>query len=448
METGVRIKNNYFDGLKVSKMHLFIFVLVSISYFFEQFDSINFSFIAPSFMASMKVGPIVLAQINSAYFFGMAFGGLIGGIISDIIGRRKSIILSVTIFSLGSILNGLVHSVPLFILARGITGFGVFMMLIVSIAYMAEMSPKESRGKWEGLISALGFLSIPIVGIVCRAIIPIHPEAWRYIFYLGGIGLVAAVLSLKFLKESPRWLVSKGRVAEAEQIVYEVSGVNVDLSDSISTKSEKMKMKHVAKEMFSPLYLKRTLILLVTVCLTTICAQLLSQWQPTLLNLYGFSVKESLTLGIIFSFGATLGQLSAAFFSDKGGRKVPIVSFSILSAFFTLAFLLVGKNFALLAIIGLLITITQTGRSFIIHPYVAESYPTKLRNTAVGLINFVARFSIMAIQPLIPIIYAGYGIPGVYGILTAFSVILAIVVGVFGWRSALRSLEDINEKAI
>ncbi|MEG6523704.1 MFS transporter [Desulfotomaculum sp. 1211_IL3151] len=443
---GPKIKNNYFDGLKVSKQHLFLFIIVAASYFFEQFDGSNFAFVAPAFMASMNVGPNVLAQINSAYFLGMTLGGLFGGIISDIIGRRKALLMSVFIFSIGSIINGLVTSIPLFIIARGVTGFGVFCMMIVSVAYMAEMSPKESRGKWEGLISGIGFLSIPLVGIVCRMIIPIHAEAWRYIFYLGGLGIIAGILGILYLKESPRWLVSKNRIPEAEEVVFKLSGVPVDLSDSIPAKAEKMQLGKVIAEMFTPIYIRRTLVLLVASCGTVICAQVIAVWVPTLLKLNGFSMEDTLTLATIFAIGMPLGQFGAAYFSDKGGRKIPIVGFSIVAAIVTIGFLFVGKNFLLMALTGLLINAFLVGRSFIIHPYIAESYPTKLRNTVVGLINSVSRFSIMAIQLIIPLLYAGYGITGVYGMVATISLIVAVVVGVFGWRSAKKSLEDINEK--
>lgn len=448
IENSAKVKNNYFDGLKVSRKHLFLFILISVSYFFEQFDGQNFSFVAPAFMASMKVGTDVLAKINSVYFLGMALGGLLGGMISDIIGRRKALIMSVFIFSISSILNGVVTSVPLFILIRGLTGFGIFCMMMVSVTYMAELSPMESRGKWEGIISGLGFLAIPLVGIVCRLIIPIHPEAWRYVFYLGGLGLLAAVLGIIFLKESPRWLVSKHRIEEAEQVVFEISGVNVDLSDAISLNAEKVKMKDAIVEMFSPLYIKRTVILLIAASVTAICAQIMTQWVPTLIKLIGFSMKDSLTLATIIACGTPLGQFTAAYFSDKGGRKIPIVVFSVLASIVAVCFLAVGKNFVWMALLGVLVNIFLIGRSFILYPYEAESYPTKIRNSVVGFINFVCRLATTASMLIVPVLYSGYGIAGVYGFVAALSFIFAIVLGIFGWRSALTSLEDLNEKRV
>ncbi len=210
-----RIKNNFFDSIPVSRRHLGLFLLISVSYFFEQFDNTNFSFIAPAFMATMKVGPPVLAKINSAYFLGMSLGGLLGGVVADIIGRRWTLILAIFTFSISSIICGFVDSIWVFTFFRALTGFGVFMMMVVSITYMSEMSPKESRGKWEGIIYGIGFMVVPLVGVVCSMIIPTAPEAWRYIFYLGGVGLFAGLLCIVYLEESPRWLVSRGKIGDA-----------------------------------------------------------------------------------------------------------------------------------------------------------------------------------------------------------------------------------------
>lgn len=439
------IKNNYFDGLKVTKRHLFLFAIIASSYFFEQFDNANFGYISPSFMASMKVSPQVLANITSLYYMGMTLGGMTGGIISDIIGRRKTLLLSMFLFSAGSVLTGLATDVTLFTMARTVTGFGVMCMMVVTIAYMAELSPKESRGKWEALIAGIGYISIPLVGVICRAVVPLHPNAWRYILFLGGLGLVAWVLGLIYLKESPRWLVSKGRVTEAEEVIYSLTGTHVDLSDVNSAVKERSQLTKVVAEMFSPLYLKRTIILLVTLCSSVVSAQILAPWMTTLLKMTGYTTQDSITLATIFAIGFPLGQFAAAYFSDKGGRKIPIIVFSILASIMAILFLFTTGSFYLVAIAGLLVNAFVTARAFIIHPYVAESYPTKLRNTVTGLLNGIARFASSGAQLIVPALFAGFGIGGVYGFIAGLGVIIAIVVSVFGWRSAHRSLEAINE---
>ena len=152
-----RLLNNYFDGLEVSTVHKILFFIIMMAYFFEQMDNWNFGFIAPALMKSWSLTMVDVSKITFAYFMAMTLGGLTGGIISDFIGRRKTFLGAILIFTVFSIANGFVHTLPLFIFTRAMTGFGVFCMMVTSQAYIAEMAPADSRGKWQGLTAAIGF---------------------------------------------------------------------------------------------------------------------------------------------------------------------------------------------------------------------------------------------------------------------------------------------------
>lgn len=147
VNSGVKIKNNYFDGLPVSRSHVGLFMLIVLAYFFEQLDNNNFSFVAPALISSWGIKMEDIAHINSLYFVGMTLGGLLGGVISDFIGRRKTFLGSIVLFSVASIANGFAQDLTTFAISRAITGFGIFCMMVVSIAYISEMTPAESRGK-------------------------------------------------------------------------------------------------------------------------------------------------------------------------------------------------------------------------------------------------------------------------------------------------------------
>ena len=445
----MKIKNNYFDGLKVTKKQFLIFVIVASAYFFDIFDQAIFTFTAPAIMASMKLKATDIAAISSVYFLGNTFGGLFGGIFSDIIGRRKTMLISIFLFTLGSVLNGATNNVAFFTATRAITGFGLMCMLVVTITYMAEVSPKESRGRWEALITGFGSLAGPLIGFVCAYVVPLGPEAWRYIFYSSGIAFVFLAVAFVFLKESPRWLMSRGRQTEAEEIVSSISGIPIDLSDVVASSGKRIKTSEVIAEMFSPLYLKRTIILFIVLGGGVVSLQITQPWTATLLKMSGFSMKDSILLTTLFTFGIPLGQFVAAYFSDKGGRRLPIAAFSILYCLVTIPFLLlIHSNFYVVALFGLLFNLTATARNFIIHPYVAESMPTRLRNSVTGILNAASRFAASGAQFVVPMLFAGFGIAGVFGLGMGLSALAAIVVLLFGWRSAHISLEDINEKLI
>ncbi len=204
-----KIKNNYFDGLEVTGPYKVLFFIIMFAYFFEQMDNWNFAFIAPSLMADWGITMADIGKINFAYFVAMTIGGLTGGVISDFIGRRKTFLGSVLIFSIASVANGFAPNVLIFTITRALTGFGVFCLMVCSQVYIAEMTPSATRGKWQSLTASIGFIAAPFIGILCRAVIPLSPSAWRYISLLGGLGILGFFVGLKYLKESPRWLVAK-----------------------------------------------------------------------------------------------------------------------------------------------------------------------------------------------------------------------------------------------
>lgn len=193
-----KIPNNYFDGMPVTGFHKIVFFIIMMAYFCEQMDNWNFGFIAPALMHTWGLQMSDIGVVTLWYFIGMTAGGFFGGVISDFIGRRKTFLISIATFSFFSVLNGFTDNFHVFVIARSMTGFGVFCLMVCSQAYIAEMAPAESRGKWQNLVAAVGFSAVPVIGVMCRAIIPLAEEAWRFIFYFGGVVLTAVVMAMGF----------------------------------------------------------------------------------------------------------------------------------------------------------------------------------------------------------------------------------------------------------
>jgi putative MFS transporter len=443
LDNNEKISNNYFDGLEVSTTHKIIFYIIMMAYFFEQMDNWNFGFIAPALMKSWSLTMAQVSQITFAYFMAMTLGGLTGGIVSDFIGRRKTFLGAIFLFSAASIANGFATSLSMFIVTRALTGFGVFCMMVTSQAYIAEMAPAATRGKWQGLTAAVGFCAAPIVGFLCLKIIPLHAEAWRYIFYFGAIGFVAFAVGLKYLHESPRWLVAQGRMPEAEKIVKQITGVNVDLSEAASKVVPREKVMDVLVGMFSPKYIKRTLVLLFFVLISTPAGFVVTNWTTTLLNQRGLNVAECLQASFILMIGVPVGLFISSLVSDKGGRKIPLAVLYALAAVLAIIFGRVNGFLPIVSVGFLLIACIMAG-SFISFSYIAESYPTKMRNTATGTHNALGRFATSGFQLVIPVLFAQYKFAGVYTAVAIMLILPVAVVLIWGMRTGGKSLEEIS----
>ncbi|MDR0465794.1 MAG: MFS transporter [Deltaproteobacteria bacterium] len=468
--------NNYFDGLAVTGAHKVIFFIIMTAYFFEQMDNWNFGFIAPAIFNSWGLSP---AESNAAmshilfwYFIGMTSGGFLGGLISDFIGRRKTFLCSMALFSVCSVINGLpMDNLALFIVARSLTGFGVFCLMVCSQAYIAEMAPAESRGKWQGLVAAVGFCAVPFIAFICRLVTPLSPEAWRWIFYFGGMGLLGFFIAHKRLKESPRWLVSRQRLPEAEKIVREITGQNIILAEAAGKVVPRSGVTETLYGMFARRYIGRTLLLmLLFVCLTP-ASFTFTGWTGKLLSsipvidpvtgltaidpagegLMVYDQAAMLTIMTIISCGVPAGCWLASLMADKGGRKLPIAAALTLSAISACLFARVAGHFHLAALCGFALSMFSLAANFMLFSYTAESYPTHMRNTAIGAHNGLARLSVSGFQYAIPVILAAFGgtaglisydIPAILYPCALLFVLPVPFLLLFGRRTGGKPLED------
>jgi putative MFS transporter len=441
--TEEKISNNYFDGLPVTGIHKFVFYIIMLAYFFEQLDNWNFGFIAPALQQSWGLQMTDIATIVFWYFIGMTSGGFLGGVISDFIGRRKTFLASILIFSLASVATGFTDNFVVFTVFRALTGFGVFCLMVTSQAYIAEMAPAETRGKWQGRVAGVGFCAVPVIALLCRLIIPMGPEAWRVILYIGGLGVIGFFLGLKYLKESPRWLVAQKRLTEAEEVMEFITKMKIDLKEASTKVPPRERVSEVLVGMFTKHYIVRTLLLILLFISITPATFTLTTWTTQLLKMKGFSVADSLTASTFISIGVPAGCFLASFVSDLGGRKTPLL---ILGALCTISAFFFAQldGFELIIACGFIFNVLIMALSFVLFSYTAESYPTKMRNTATGFHNGLARLSVSAVQPIIPIIHKAAGFTGVFSAVGMLFFVPLIPLLLWGLRTGGKSLEDIK----
>ena len=439
-----RIKNNYFDGLQTTLLHKCIFFLIMLAFFFDQMDNANFTYIAPALMKSANMSMTDIGHITFCYFIAMTVGGLLGGVLSDFLGRRKAFLLSTLIFTVASVINGWTDNKIVFIIARAMTGFGIFSLMVCAQTYMTEMAPAECRGKWQGLVACVGFCAMPFIGFMCRMVIPISPEAWRYIFYAGGLGFIAFAMAYFYLPESPRWLVGKKRLAEAEAVVKKLTGISVDLSEVAAANTEPhAKVMDVLLGMLQPKYIKRTLVILILFLCYTPPGFMIFVWTGVILKQKGYTMNDALTATMIIQFALPVGAYFSSLISDRGGRKVPIIITLIVMA---ITFLVFGNSdqYWLIVGAGFCTQMAATVMFLLYFTYCCEQYPTRMRNTASGLQNAAGRLATAAYQPIVPIVVAAYGFSGMCGLNAALLILPAIVVAIWGVRTGGKSLEEIS----
>lgn len=151
-------------------------------------------------------------------------GSLASGKTSDLIGRRYTIVLAALTFLVGAILMGLAPSFPFLIAGRVIAGIGVGYSLMIAPVYVAELSPALNRGFLTSLPEV--FINVGIlIGYVSNYTLSSLPPNvnWRFMLGLAAFPAIVVAIGVLAMPESPRWLVMRGRLNEAKQVLIKTS---------------------------------------------------------------------------------------------------------------------------------------------------------------------------------------------------------------------------------
>ncbi|HEY6143153.1 MAG TPA: MFS transporter, partial [Flavobacterium sp.] len=277
-----KVVTDYFDSVEVNFKQKIIIFLIAFGLFFDFMDTTNFTLVVPFLVKSWNLTLTQVGYINSAFFIGMFLGGVLGGSLANYFGRKPVILGSIFLFSVSSVCNGFSDGYLSFLILRLFTGIGAAGLIVVANLYLAEILPNKSRGKWQSLVFGLGFLAVPLISILNKYIAVNGDDAWRILYFLGGLGIVVFALGLVWIKESPRWLVTKGRISEAELIIKNLTGYEANLSEQKNNPTTKISAIQVIKEIFSKKYIKKTGVLISIFWLGYPSYLTLIYWLPVL----------------------------------------------------------------------------------------------------------------------------------------------------------------------
>src|SRR3954468_14754473 len=223
----------------------FVFIgVIGLGFLFTFYDifDINVSFIQscvalkPGCTPETALGALKLpVLLNLA---GYVVGTLVLSPMADKVGRRNMLMATMALTGIGSLYNALAPDYTQFVIARIITGFGIGADLAIVNTFIGEMAPRGSRAKFTSVIfvmSGLGALLGIWLGLLLTTPGEPWPEGlpfalasesfdsgWRWMYGVGAILALVAILLRFELPESPRWLVGQGRLDEADEVVSDM----------------------------------------------------------------------------------------------------------------------------------------------------------------------------------------------------------------------------------
>lgn len=433
------------DRLPVGPFHYRIMWLIGAGMFLDGFDI----YVAGTVLgATLHSGFSTLAQnaiFVSVTFVGMMIGAIGTGFLGDRFGRRFTYQMNLLLFGAASLAAAFAPNMTILIGLRLLIGIGLGAENVVGYSTMTEFVPAASRGRWLGLMAVFVVTGLPIASLVGWLVIPMF--GWRTMFVIGGLGALVIWYMRKKLPESPRWLESVGRDAEAEALLKEIEGEaakTAPLPPVIAT----MPLAAAPRASMTDLFSGRLLSRLIVGCICLIVINTLLYgfvtWLPTFFIKQGLSVANSFGYSLIMGLGAPVGSAIGALTADAWGRKPTIIGASAMAVVMGLIYPNVSSP-AFLLPVGFLLTVPiYVLVALLFAIYIPELFPTEVRLRASGICQSVGRGATIVTPFIVVWLFSTRGIGGVMALMVGLLILQIIVVALFGIEPRNRRLEELD----
>ena len=366
---------------------------------FDGYDLIVYGSAVPALLQYQPWGltPAQAGVIGSYALFGMFLGAIASGTLTDLIGRRRLFIASLTWFSLMMVLVATAPDPWSLGLFRFLAGLGFGGIPPTAIALVVEIAPAARRH----LINGLMLCGFPIGGVLAAllAILLLEPAGFRTLFAVGALPLVTLVpLAIWLLPESPSFERRRGAGRTRGGVAQLVKG-----------------RAAVATALF---------------VVANFCGFLLvfglNTWLPQLMRGAGYELGSALAFLLVLNLGAIAGGLGGSALADRyGSRWVATVLFA--AAVLALALIAVPLPTAVLYLLVFVAGAATTGNQIVVYGYVAAHYPPARRATALGLSSGIGRLGAVT-GPLLggSLLAAGFGLGWNVGVFALVAVVGAV----------------------
>ena len=356
----------------------------------------------PSLKQQFGLSPAQQGWVVGAVLLGGMIGPLFSSVLSDSLGRKKINILAALIFVVGSVITALADGMNALIGGRLMLGLAIGIVSSSVPLYLAEIAPSNIRGRLVTFFQFAITLGI-LVSFLCGYAFADQIEGWRSMFWAGFVPAIILFVGMLFVPESPRWLMKKGREAEARQVlerIHEASNVQAEYDQMVQSLVAEQKNQRNWTELFS----KRLRIpFLIGIGIFFIQQfsgiNAVIYYSTEIFTMAGYAPTTTSTLATVgVGIVNVLSTLVAVSFLDRWGRK-PILYTGLLgtaAALATIAFAfyfrasLGADTLKVLSIGGVYVYIFFFAIS--LGPLgwllIAEVYPLKIRGFAVAMGSF------------------------------------------------------------
>ncbi len=384
--------------------------------------------------------------------WGTVVGAFFGGIPTNRLGRKKTLIWIGVLYTLSAIGSAFANDPVTFAIFRFIGGLGVGASTVAAPAYISEIAPAKDRGKLVGMYQFNIVFGILIAFLSNYLLNNIGENAWRWM--VGVEAFPAAIYTVLTLTvpKSPRWLLTKFKNEEAIKVL---KIINPDQDPEILIKEIKDEMDNTIPH--ETIFIKKYRFPLILAFLIAFFNQLSGinaflYYAPRILEEAGLAESSALLSSIGVGVTNMLFTLLGIFLIDRLGRKqlmyIGSVGYIISLSLVSIAFFFNWEGNSMPIFLFMFIASHAIGQGTVIWVFISEVFPNHLRGSGQAFGSSVHWVLAAVIPSLVPVLFATIGAGTVFAIFAFMMVLQLLFVAFMMPETKGVPLEELSKKLI
>lgn len=414
--------NDRLDQLPVTRRHARLLGVTGIGWALDAMDIGLISFVMAALIAHWHISSGQASLLASLGFLGMALGATFGGKLSDKYGRRHIFAITLLVYGVATGISALALTFTTLLVLRFIVGLGLGAELPVASTYISEFSPRRVRGRMVVILEAfwaLGWIAAALIGTF---VVGSSENGWRLALAFGCIPAAYAAVVRLGLPESVRYLVSRGRREEAQQVVESFERSRPLRASSETTQAIIEETPdpgaQAATSIWSPALKRRTRALWVIWFCVNLAYYGAFIWIPSLLVAAGFDLVKSFTFTLIMTLAQLPGYAVSAWLIEAWGRRATLATFLAGSALSAVAYGLATEPWMIITA-GCFLSFFNLGAWGALYAVGPELYPVQLRGAGTGAAAGFGRLASIAAPLIVPVLVGLVGVTGLFAVFAA-----------------------------
>jgi putative MFS transporter len=402
-EAGRRVADGL-DGIPLGRWHRSLVTVVGLGCFFTFFEVAVGVLMIPLLPGDWAPSTLGKSLIIGSTFAGELLGALVLTPLADRVGRRRMFQVNLVSYAVLALLCAFATGPGELVALRFLIGVGLGAELALVDAYLAELLPASHRGRLVARSYAFGMLAVPLAG-AAASLLP-HTmggiSSWRWMLGFSALGAVVVWALRRRLPESPRWLLSRGRAADAiatlQAIEARAGHVSRPDPGPVPASPPPPSTSERPRLLRRPL-LGRTILACVIETLGPVGFYGFASIAPLVLLHKGFDVVDSLAYTALTAIGYPFGSLLLAVLADRYQRRTLTIVTSLGVAVVGTVFGFAGSAWLIVAA-GTATTLLSVIQATVSRTYTAELFPTSVRSTIIGRSYALSRL-VAGVLPLV-----------------------------------------------